>query len=506
MDTKPFFLTLLILLAIVACSCKESDTVVIPDMNVPETLSNPEGSAQQIKAIIPVSLSEVTTEQVSLTWSTSDGTAKAGEDYVAVNGTALVFNPGEITKNIEVLIVNDSTYEPDETLFVTLSNVKNAKITGYRTQLTIVNDDVLNPSIQLASLTKVLEGTATQYIAKIPVTLTPASDKTVTLKWSTKEGSAKIGDDYVSVTGSTLVFAPGETLKNIEVPLVNDAVLEFNDAFTIVVDEVTNAAYSEKESKVIIMNDDSYTAELASDGYITPESYQGMQKVWGDEFDAPYLNMEWWTYELGGGGWGNNELQTYTNAPANSFISNGKLNIVAVHNYGSYTSARLVTKGKKEFTYGRIDIRAKMPYGQGIWPALWTLGANINQVSWPSCGELDIMEYLGQDPARVYGTAHYNASGHQYKGGSYILSNNQGFDDQFHVFTIIWQENSVIWYVDYHQYFEATDASIKFDAFKLPQFFIFNVAIGGNWPGNPDATTVFPQTMTVDYIRVFQPL
>jgi beta-glucanase (GH16 family) len=505
MKMKLNILVVLVIAAFAIGSCKESESVT-PNISIPDTISIPEGNNQQLKVVIPVTLSVASDKQVSATWSTSDGTGKAGEDYTAVTGSVLVFNPGETTKNIEVLITNDSLYESDETFFVTLSNVQNAILTMYRTMVTIKNDDAFNPEVRLTSLTKVTEGTAAQATAKVLVTLTPATDKTVTVKWSTVEGSAKSGDDYVAVTGASLVFAPGETQKNIEVLLVNDAVLEFDDSFYIVADQVTNASYIPKESKVLIMNDDSYIPEMAADGPITPVTYPGMQLVWGDEFDGTQINFDWWTHELGAGGWGNNELQTYTNLQANSSVSEGKLKIVAQNNYGNYTSARLVTKGKKEFIYGRIDIRAKMPYGQGIWPALWMLGGNISQVSWPKCGEIDIMEYLGQEVSKVYGTVHYDDGGHKFIGGSYMLSGNQGYDDQFHVFTILWQENSIVWYVDYHKYFEVTSATIPFAAFDLAQFFIFNVAVGGNWPGPPDATTVFPQTMTVDYVRVFQPL
>jgi beta-glucanase (GH16 family) len=290
-----------------------------------------------------------------------------------------------------------------------------------------------------------------------------------------------------------------------DVQLVSDSILEFNESFSIVIDQVTNAAYTPSEPKVELLNDDSFTPEMVNDGYMTPDSSPGMQLIWSDEFDGPNLNMSWWTYELGAGGWGNAELQTYTNSSNNSYINSGKLNIVAVNNYGNYTSARLITKGKKEFTYGRIDIRAKLPYGQGIWPALWMLGGNINQVSWPACGEIDIMENLGQNTKKVYGTAHYDNGGHQSSGGNFSLNTTEGFNDMFHVFTIVWQEGSITWYVDYKKYWEATSPTIKFDSFKLPQFFIFNIAVGGNWPGPPNATTVFPQTMSVDYVRVFQP-
>jgi len=122
----------------------------------------------------------------------------------------------------------------------------------------------------------------------------------------------------------------------------------------------------------------------------------------------------------------------------------------------------------------------------------------------PRCGEIDIMEYLGHIQSQTHGTVHYYESGHKYKGSNYTLPDNQSFHDGFHVFSIVWQENTIKWYVDYQLFYQVTDSDISFDAFRLPQFFIFNVAVGGNWPGYPDATTVFPQTMQVDYVRVFQ--
>ena len=504
MNKNHFLFSTLVVLAFITGSCKKTESVT-PDLTFPETITSLEGSSQQVPVLIPVTLSAASDKQVSLTWTTTDGTAKAGEDYTAVTNSVLIFNPGETSKNIEVLIANDSLYESDETLFVTISNVKNANSTSYRTQVAITNDDAFNPTVNFATVTKVNEGTGTPLIAKVLVVLTPASNKTVNVNWSTKEGTAKSGSDFVAVSGATLAFAPGETQKTMEVQLVSDSILEFNESFSIVIDQVTNAAYTVSEPKVEISNDDSFTPEMVSDGYITPDTYTGMQLLWSDEFDGPTLNMSWWTYELGAGGWGNAELQTYTNSSTNSYINSGKLNIVAVNNYGNYTSARLITKGKKEFTYGRIDIRAKLPYGQGIWPALWMLGGNISQVGWPSCGEIDIMEYLGQNTKKVYGTAHYDNLGHQSSGGNYTLNTADGFNSMFHVFTIVWQESSITWYVDYKKYWEVTSSSIKYDSFKLPQFFIFNIAVGGNWPGPPNATTVFPQTMTVDYIRVFQP-
>jgi beta-glucanase (GH16 family) len=165
----------------------------------------------------------------------------------------------------------------------------------------------------------------------------------------------------------------------------------------------------------------------------------------------------------------------------------------------------MITKAKKEFQYGRIDIRARLPYGQGIWPAIWMLGANIDDVGWPRCGEIDIMELVGHLPKVSHGTAHYDVDGWASKGSSYALTTGQTFSDEFHVFTIVWEMNRIKWYVDYNKFFElsAQDVGGTYP-FNNPFFFIMNIAVGGNWPGDPDETTVFPQTMEVDYIRVFQ--
>lgn len=364
----------------------------------------------------------------------------------------------------------------------------------------------VTPDLTIASQTQVNEGNANPVKAIISLSLSQASDKEISLKWSTSDQTAKAGEDYTAVTDASIVFAPGETSKNIEISLLNDLVFEFNDVFKISITSVKNAIITNSQAKVVILNDDIYTPELVADGPITPDHYEGMNLVWSDEFNVATINTDCWKFEKGGGGWGNNELEIYTDATENAFAADGKLNIVATKSSGGvYNSARMITSGKKEFTYGRIDVRAKLPVGQGIWPAIWMLGANIGQVSWPACGEIDIMEYLGHDASKTYGTAHYNDNGHQYRGGNYTLPDGKGFNEKFHVFTILWQENSITWYVDYQKYYEVTPSTIKFDAFRLPQFFILNVAVGGNWPGNPDGTTIFPQTMQVDYVRVFQP-
>lgn len=504
MKIKYLLLLLLFAQAVAIGSCSKTEPET-PNLSLTETASITEGNSSQAYVTIQLVLSIVSEKVVSLTLNTQDGTATQGEDYQAIKDSIIVFQPGELSKSVSVKVFSDALFESDESFFVSASNAKNSNLTNYRCTITITNDDPFLPVINLASQLKTAEGTGAGSLAKVKVMLSDAYDKVVSLTFSTADGSAKAGIDYTAITDGTISFAAGETIKYIEVQLTGDDMLEFNKTFKVLASNPTNAAAGNLEAEISITDDDGFVPEVASDGPITPASYDGWNLVWADEFDGNSVNQNWWTYETGGGGWGNNELEIYTNSSDNSFVYDGKLSIVATSSNGVYKSARLKTAGKKEFTYGRIDIRAKMPEGQGIWPALWMLGGNIGQVGWPSCGEIDIMEYLGHDVTKTYGTAHYNNNGHQYKGGSYALTGGEGFNQKYHVFSILWQENSIVWYVDYHKFYEVTNSTVNFESFKLPQFFIFNVAVGGNWPGNPNATTVFPQKMMVDYVRVFMP-
>ncbi|MCL4163673.1 UNVERIFIED_CONTAM: hypothetical protein GTU68_065965 [Idotea baltica] len=175
---------------------------------------------------------------------------------------------------------------------------------------------------------------------------------------------------------------------------------------------------------------------------------------------------------------------------------------------GEYTSARIVTVDKKEFLFGRIDIRAKLPYGQGVWPALWMLGANFPEEGWPNCGEIDIMELVGHEAEKIHGTAHWGPAGQTYSNnhGDSIELDGEIYADKFHVFSIVWDFNTIKWYMDDTLYFSINQNTVGNQAYPFNQefFFIFNIAVGGQWPGNPDFTTTFPQRMVVDYIRVFQ--
>ncbi|MCW8850436.1 MAG: family 16 glycosylhydrolase [Melioribacteraceae bacterium] len=236
---------------------------------------------------------------------------------------------------------------------------------------------------------------------------------------------------------------------------------------------------------------------------------QNYQLAWSDEFTLNKIDESIWTFETGGSGWGNEELQFYTNRDINAFIEDGKLIIQALkENYGgrNYTSSRLITQNKKLFKYGKIEARIKLPYGQGLWPAFWLLGQSFNSIGWPACGEIDIMEMIGGAGREktAYGTAHWDNNGQHASYGGYYTLNSGTFADDFHTFSIEWTPNLIRWYVDGSQYHVVNITPSQLSEFQQNFFIILNVAVGGDWPGSPDATTSFPQRMEVDYVRVYQ--
>ncbi len=241
--------------------------------------------------------------------------------------------------------------------------------------------------------------------------------------------------------------------------------------------------------------------------------------VWSDEFDGDAgtpINSENWTAEIGGAGWGNNEREYYTARPENASMDGaGNLAIVARQenpgeyhcHYGTceYTSARLISRDKVEFTYGRVEARIQIPRGQGIWPAFWMLGNDISSAGWPQSGEIDIMENIGKEPQIVHGTIH----GPGYSGANGIgapYTSDTDFADDFHVYAVDWDPDVIRWYVDGNLYNTLSRNDIHGNdwVFDHDFFILLNVAVGGGWPGYPDETTVFPQTMLVDYVRVYQ--
>jgi beta-glucanase (GH16 family) len=236
------------------------------------------------------------------------------------------------------------------------------------------------------------------------------------------------------------------------------------------------------------------------------------QLVWSDEFNgAPGSPPDpaKWVHDLGGGGWGNQELEVYTDTRANSYLDGqGNLVIQALAPAaGQYTSARLKTLGKFSTKYGRVEARMRIPYGQGIWPAFWMLGNDVASAGWPGCGEIDIMENIGREPGTVHATVH--GPGYWGSGGigkAFALESGR-FADDFHVYAVEWAAGRLDFFVDGNNYLTVTRASLPAGAqwvYDHPFFILLNVAVGGSWPGNPDATSVFPQQMVVDYVRVYQ--
>jgi beta-glucanase (GH16 family) len=245
----------------------------------------------------------------------------------------------------------------------------------------------------------------------------------------------------------------------------------------------------------------------------------GFTLVWSDEFSsangsAPDSTK--WAFDLGGGGWGNQELQSYTSRPQNVQIQKGNLVITALQeNYTgtdgiarNYTSARLKTQNLFAQAYGRFEARIKIPRGQGIWPAFWMLGNDITQNGWPKCGEIDIMENIGREPGIIHGSLHGPSSvaPTSDRTSTIFLPAGQNYADDFHVYAIEWEPGAVRFYVDSNNY--ATFTQVQWPAggqwvFDHPFFILFNVAVGGSWPGSPDATAQFPQQMLVDYVRVY---
>ncbi|MFL6672284.1 MAG: family 16 glycosylhydrolase [Massilia sp.] len=230
---------------------------------------------------------------------------------------------------------------------------------------------------------------------------------------------------------------------------------------------------------------------------------------WSDEFDGSALDHGKWVEETGGHGFGNHELQYYTAGGQNLRVAGGYLVIEARKEHREnreYTSARIKTAGLKERAYGRYEARIKIPRGQGIWPAFWLLGSDCGATGWPRCGEIDIMENIGKEPGLVHGTMHGPGySGADGFGAPSALDAGRSYADDFHVFAVEWEPGEVRWYRDGALYHTARPELVKGEwVFEHPFFVILNLAVGGDWPGNPDAGTVLPQQMLVDYVRVYR--
>ena len=242
----------------------------------------------------------------------------------------------------------------------------------------------------------------------------------------------------------------------------------------------------------------------------------GWNLIWQDEFNESSLDLSKWSHEIGGHGFGNNELEYYTNDSANAFVQDSMLHIRAkfapsgigdANNLRYFSSARFRTAGKGDWKYGRIDVRAKLALGQGIWPAIWMLPTDWIYGGWPGSGEIDIMEHVGHDEGRVHVSVHTESYNHKigtHRTKTIMLSDVK---DSFHIYSIEWYEDRIDFFIDDTKYFTFTnDNNNDFKTWPFNQRFhlLINVAVGGDWPGAPDNTTVFPQDMKVDYVRVYK--
>jgi len=231
-----------------------------------------------------------------------------------------------------------------------------------------------------------------------------------------------------------------------------------------------------------------------------------LKLVWEENFNGTTLNEKAWNYEMGDGcpncGWGNHERQLYTKD--NHQLKDGKLIITAKKDGDKYTSTRITTKGKKEFQYGRMEARAKLPVGHGIWPAFWMLGSNISEAKWPKCGEIDILEYVGREPDMVFTSLHTQDS-----HGNTINTKKTKFEDieeGFHIYAAEWSKEKIDFFVDNKLVytFNPENRTEEVWPFNQPFYFILNVAIGGDFGGPKVDDSIFPQTFEIDYVKVYQ--
>ncbi len=446
---------------------------------------------------VTVSLNMTTTVPVTVSYATQPGTATPDWDYTPVSGT-LVFAPDVTEQTFTLQTLEDPKYEGRETVQLQLSDAINAALGRDDAQLNLNDDD---PSD--AGMIDDFDGNLNGFTAF-------ATSGQITL---TRE---------IIAAGAALALpdqGPFEDVLHVSYNLPTGALGNFKHDIAprdLSAFNALNFWYYGSNSG------DTYTVQVLDNRGPDPGP-SGWTLAWSDEFDgaagaAP--NPDNWGYDIGGEGWGNAEREYYTDRRENSAQDgDGHLVITATTentattaytcHYGAceYTSARLLTLNKFSFMYGRAEARLKLPSGQGIWPAFWTLGANFETVNWPGSGEIDIMENIGREPNIVHGTVHGpNYSGGNGIGGGYTLTT--ALSEDFHVYAIEWEPDEIRWYVDGIHYFTVTRDQIETAGntwvYDHPFFFIMNVAVGGYWPGYPDATSTFPQTMEADYVRVYQ--
>ena len=374
--------------------------------------------------------------------------------------TQTPLNTNTFTRTVTLTPVNTSTF----TRTVTLTPVNTSTFTRTVT-LTAVNTNTFTSTM---TVTAVNTGTASN---------TPVNT-------------------YTGTPGNTFTFTVTRTLSP-----ANTATLTSTATFTFTRTNtpVNTFTYTSTLTSTTVI----FTPTITMTVIYTPSC----PLLWSDEFDGAAVDTSKWVFETGAGGWGNNELEYYTGRTENARVESGSLVIEArAESYGgsNYTSARMKTQGRYSNKYGRIEARMKLPYGQGIWPAFWMLGDSISTVGWPACGEIDIMEMIGGGENRddtTYGTAHWDSGGHAMYGGSTELPDPRVFAEEYHIFGIEWDATQIRWFLDGVQFHVIDITPADLSELQENAFILLNLAVGGNWPGVPDGTTVFPQKMYVDYVR-----
>lgn len=452
-------------------------------------------------ATVELKLSKPSSETVTVDWATTTGTATPDRDYVPASGT-VTFAPNQTRATIDVETIDDLNYQGERGVVVELSNAVGASMgKPPLTRVLVLDDESYDP-------TMIDDFETGPYF------------------W---EGGKRVAVTTPEIAGGDPLAVPGqgdyEQVLSIELPTSGNSTA--TRQFAAAQDWSSSAGiemlyYGRGTGKKVTVGIDNNATQP---GDTDPANWE---LAWSDEFNTPAgtsPDPDIWTPEIGDGtiigkpGWGNDELQYYTDDPEN-VATDGEGNLVITTRatdpetapqcyYGpcKYTSARLVTQDKIEFQYGRIEGRAQVPVGSGLWPALWALGNDINRNPWPNSGEIDIMENVGRNPNTVFGTIHGPGySGGQSFGGTYDF--DVPVADDFHTFAVEWAPGEITWSVDGIEYHDAAPADVDPNqwVFEHPFFLIMNVAVGGNFGGTVGADTTFPQELKVDYVRVYQPV
>jgi beta-glucanase (GH16 family) len=470
-------------------------------------------------ASFSVKLSKLSDAPVTVSYATADGLAIAGRDYLPASGT-LTFAPGVREQNFSVSILDDAKWEGGETILLSLSDAVGAELGVARTgRIDIRENDAFDPDLiddfeREPDLYSSVGGLGVRSLELAPGDAMALPDQSGYESVLTTSPSNQLFLPIVRTSGSS----PAQAQQS---PPAQDGTIQISRAF----------AASENWSGATGLSMWLYGRGSGTDLTLTLRDNRapdpgptGWKLLWSDEFNESVgtpPNPALWGYEIGDGsinsipGWGNSELQYYSDSPEN-VAHDGQGNLaITVRDasesgltcyYGpcEYTSARLLSQHKQEFGYGRIEARTKVPGGAGLWPAFWSLGADIAEVSWPQTGEIDIMEYVGRDPNTVFGTIH----GPGYNGGNAygdIYRFNESVTNEYHTYAIEWQPNLIVWYVDGIEYHRATPSDVAPNewVFDHAFFLLLNIAVGGNFGGAVGPDTVFPATMQVDYVRVY---